>query len=196
MKHGFRLGASAALAVTVLGAAAIAPASQANATTVTFQSFGGSFPLYQAPPGERLYTDFSSGLPSGAMGNGGLYGPNLTSQCFGGNCVAAPDAGASGLTAGQFFAVLPGQSETFTFGYAAKNVSVYVGSLDDENSLTINYKNGTTKTYSGDDLAAVSGEPTPIPGCDSTIFGPLTDGRWVFTDTSLDIMPTMEIGIA
>jgi hypothetical protein len=186
MKHGFRLWASAALACTALGAAVIAPASQANATTVTFDSFGGSFPLYEVPPGETLYTDFSSGLPSGATGDGSLYGPNYWVNCFGANCVAAPDTPSS-LTPGQFFAVLPGQSETFSFGHAVKDVAIYIGSLDDENSLTINYTDGTTKTYSGDDLAAVSGQSTPIPGGDSTIFGPQTDGRWVFTDTSLDI---------
>ena len=72
------------------------------------------------------------------------------------NCVAAPGISASSLTAGQFFAVIPGQTETFTFGYAASDVSVYIGSLDDENSLTINYAGGGSTTYTGDDLAAIS----------------------------------------
>jgi hypothetical protein len=67
-------------------------------------------------------------------------------------------------------------------------VSVYIGSLDDENSITINYANGTSHTYSGDDLAAVSGQTTPIPGGDATIYGMLRNGLWTFTDPSLDII--------
>ena len=60
--------------------------------------------LSSLPPGETLYTDFSSVLPSGATGDGSLYGPNYGTKCFGSNCVAAPDTN-SGLTTGQFFAV-------------------------------------------------------------------------------------------
>jgi PEP-CTERM motif-containing protein len=177
-----------------VGAAVVALASQASATTVTFASFGGSSPLYDVPPGETLYTDFSSGLPSGAAGDGALYGPNYGTACFNSapNCVAAPGIAAgispSSLTAGRFFAVIPGQTETFTFGYTVSDVSVYIGSLDDENSLTINYSNGTSKTYTGDDLAAVSGQSTPIPGGNDTIYGTMTNGYWTFTDPSLDIV--------
>ena len=46
------------------GAALVALTSQANATTVTFASLGALSPL--PPPRRTLYTDFSSGLPSGA----------------------------------------------------------------------------------------------------------------------------------
>src|SRR5271155_5839518 len=138
-----------------VGAAVIALASQANATTVTFESFGGASPLYEIPAGDQLYTNFSSGLPLGATGDGALYGPNYGTACFNGgaNCVAAPGTGASSLTTGQFFAVIPGQTETFTFGYAASDVSVYIGSLDDENSITIDYAGGGSTIYSGTDLA-------------------------------------------
>ena len=186
MNYAFRLWASGALAWTALGAAVITPASQANATTVTFTSLGT---LSSLPPGETLYTDFSSVLPSGATGDGSLYGPNYGTKCFGSNCVAAPDTN-SGLTTGQFFAVTPGESETFTFGYAAKDVSVYIGSLDDENSITINFKGGSSITYSGADLATISGEPDPtdIPGGPATIDGSQTNGRWTFTDPSNDIV--------
>jgi hypothetical protein len=67
-------------------------------------------------------------------------------------------------------------------------VGVYIGSLDDENSATINFKNGTSHTYSGDNEAAVSGQSTPIPGGNPTIHGALTNGRWTFTDPSADIV--------
>jgi hypothetical protein len=172
------------------GVALIALASQANATTVTFESFGGASPLYQIPPGDQLYTNFSLGLPAGAVGDGALYGPNYGTACFNGgtNCVAAPGISTSSLTAGQFFAVIPGQTETFTFGYAASDVSVYIGSLDDENSLTINYAGGGSTTYTGDDLAAISNQSTPIPGGDYTIYGSMTNGLWTFTDSSRDII--------
>ena len=122
------------------------------------------------------------------MGDGALYGPNYGVECFGSNCVAAPGTSGSSLTTGQFFAVLPGQTETFTFGYAASDLSVYIGSLDDENSLTINYAGGGSTTYTGDDLAAISGQITPIPGGDATIYGTMTNGFWTFTDPSRDII--------
>jgi hypothetical protein len=171
-----------------VGAAVIALASQANATTVTFESFGGAYPLYNIPAGDQLYTNFSSGLPEGAVGDGALYGPNYGTNCFGDNCVASPGTSTSSLTTGQFFAVLPGQTETFAFGYDASDVSVYIGSLDDENSLTINYVGGGSTTYTGDQLAAISGQSTPIPGGDATIFGTMTNGFWTFTDPSRDII--------
>jgi hypothetical protein len=172
----------------LLAAAVAALASQANATTVTFASFGGSYPLYTVPPGENLYTDFSTGLPSGATGDGSLYPAGYGVQCFGSNCVAAPALSTSTLTSKQFFAVLPGQSETFTFGYAAEDVGVYIGSLDDENSLTLNFKGGGSTTYTGDQLAGVSGASTPLCSGDCTIYGTLTNGRWTFTDSSRDIV--------
>jgi hypothetical protein len=171
-----------------VGAAAIALASQANATMVTFASFGGSSPLYQVPPGETLYTDFSSGLPFGATGDGALYGPNYGTQCFGSNCVASPGTGLSSQTTGQFFAILPNQSETFIFGSAVEDVDVYIGSLDDENSLTLNFAGGGSATYTGDQLAAVSMAPTPLCSGGCTINGGLTNGFWKFTDPSRDII--------
>jgi hypothetical protein len=190
-KH-FLIGVGAAAAV-------IALASQANATIVTFASFGGSSPLYLVPPGDTLYTNFSSGLPSGATGDGALYGPNYGTHCFGSNCVASPGTGTSpsDLTTGQFFAVLPDQSETFTFGSAVEDVDIYIGSLDDENSLTLNFAGGGSATYTGDQLAAISGEPTPICSGGCTINGALTNGLWKFTDTSRDIIGiTMTEGLA
>jgi hypothetical protein len=188
MNHAFRHWASGALACTALGAAVIAPASQANATTVTFDSLGT---LSSVLPGETLYTNFGSGLPSTATGSGSIYSAGYGVQCSGGTCVAAPDT-TSGLDSEQFFVVTPGESETFTFGYAARDVSVYIGSLDDENSITLNLAGGGSVTYTGAQLAVVSGEESslssPIPGGTPTIDGALTNGRWTFTDTSNDII--------
>jgi PEP-CTERM motif len=189
MKHAFRVWVPAALACTALGAAVIAPASQANATTVTFDSLGTPSSVL---PGETLYTNFSSGLPSTATGTGSIYAAGYGVQCSGsGTCVAAPDTSTT-LDPGKFFAVTPGQSETFTFGYAAKDVSVYIGSLDDENSITLNLAGGGSVAYTGAQLALISGEESslsiPIPGGNDTILGALTNGRWTFTDASADII--------
>jgi hypothetical protein len=71
-------------------------------------------------------------------------------------------------------------------------VSVYIGSLDDENSIQINLVGGGSVTYSGADLAIISGEEPntsiPIPGGDPTIYGLDTNGRWTFTDPTHDIV--------
>ena len=108
-----------------VGAAVVALASQANATTVTFASFGGSSPLYDVPPGETLYTDFSSGLPSGAAGDGALYGPNYGTACFEGirgYWNARPPAG---ITLGQLLETVEGPLFTVR-GTSADQVS-YLG---------------------------------------------------------------------
>jgi hypothetical protein len=138
-----------AVAIAAMGAAIAA-----NATTVTFDSFGGSYPLYSPlPPGETLYTDFSSGNPG--TGTGTLYTPSGQSQSGDqpGSFVAAPYT-ASGSTTGQFFATTPGETETFTFATDVKDVAIYIGSLDEENSLIIHTTSGDV-TYSGTQLASV-----------------------------------------
>ena len=187
MKHAFRLRASSALAWTALGAALIALTSQANATTVTFASLGALSPL---PPGETLYTDFSSGLPSGATSAGapgGLFGPNYGVECPS-YCVAAPDT-SSGLMTGQFFAVTPGQTETFTFGSAVKDVSVYIGSLDDENSITLNLSDGPPVSYTGAQLALISGEEFVPFNSDP---GWRRHDRWLADERPLDVHRSFE----
>ena len=122
------------------------------------------------------------------MGGGDLYGPDYGTECFGSNCVASPGTGAFTVTTGQFFAVLPGETEIFAFGYAAEDVAVYIGSLDDENSITLNFAGGGSMTYTGDQLAAVSNAPTPLCSGSCTINGALTNGFWTFTDPSRDII--------
>jgi hypothetical protein len=71
-------------------------------------------------------------------------------------------------------------------------VSVYIGSLDDENSITLNLAGGGSVTYTGAQLAVISGEEssvlTPIPGGTPTIDGTMTNGFWTFTDASADII--------
>jgi hypothetical protein len=101
MKRAFLFGAVALVS--------IGSAIGANATIVTFDSFGGSSPLYSVPPGETLYTDFSTGNPG--TGTGTLYTPSGQSQSGDqpGSFVAAPFT-AAGSTTGQFFATTPGEA--------------------------------------------------------------------------------------
>ncbi len=169
-----------AVAIAAMGAAIAA-----NATTVTFDSFGGSYPLYSPlPPGETLYTDFSSGNPG--TGTGSLYTPSGQSQSGDqpGSFVAAPYT-ASGSTTGQFFATTPGETETFTFATDVKDVAIYIGSLDEENSLIIHTTSGDV-TYSGTQLASVFGASLPGDGT-PTITGSTSNGLFTFVDSSVDI---------
>jgi hypothetical protein len=172
---------------SLFGAVALASigwAIAANATIVTFDSFGGASPLYSVPPGETLYTDFSSGNPG--TGTGTLYIPSGQSQNGDqpGSFVAAPYT-AMGSTTGQFFATTPGETETFTFATDVEDVGVYIGSLDDENLLTIHTTSGDV-TYTGTDLASVPGASLPGDGT-PTITGSTSNGRFTFADGSADI---------
>jgi hypothetical protein len=175
MKRAFLFGA---VALSSIGWAIAANA------TVTFDSFGGGSPLYSVPAGETLYTDFSSGNPG--TGNGSLYIPSGQSQNGDqpGSFVAAPYT-ATGSATGQFFATTPGESETFTFATDVKDVGVYVGSLDAENSLVIHTTSGDI-TYTGAQLASVPGASLPGDGT-PTITGSTSNGRFTFVDSAVDI---------
>jgi hypothetical protein len=176
MKRAFLFGAVAL--------AAIGSAIAANATTVTFDSFGGGSPLYSVPPGETLYTDFSSGNPG--MGTGTLYIPSGQSQSGDqpGSFVAAPYT-AAGSTTGQFFATTPGEAETFTFATNVADVGIYIGSLDAENLLVIHTTSGDV-SYTGTQLVNVPGASLPGDGT-PTITGSTSNGRFTFFDSSADI---------
>lgn len=175
---------------TVLLAAAAAVISvgsvvAANATTVTFSSFGGLFPLYTVPLGEILYTDFSAGNPG--TGSGSVYTPSGGLSQPGdqpGSYVAAPFT-STGSTTGKFFAVTSGESETFTFAHDVADVGVYIGSLDAENSLVLHTTSGDV-TFTGSELAALPGAGLPGNG-DPTIEGFVSNGRFTFVDSSANI---------
>jgi hypothetical protein len=148
MKRAFLFGAVAL--------ASIGGAIAANATTITFDSFGGACPLYSVPPGETLYTDFSSGNPG--TGTGTLYIPSGQSQSGDqpGSFVAAPYT-ATGSATGQFFATTPGETETFTFARPVEAVGVYIGSLDADNVIII------TTASMRPSIRALSSPPFPAP---------------------------------
>ena len=173
----------------LLAAAIVAVASQANATTVTFASLGGLYPLDTAPPGETLYTDFLGDLlPSGASGAGSLESAGYGVECSGPNCVAAPEISTNTLDTQPFLAILPGDSETFTFASPVEDVGIYIGSLDAENSITLNFVGGGSAIYTGTALAGISNAAMPLCSGDCTIYGALTNGVWTFTDNSRNIV--------
>jgi hypothetical protein len=176
MKRAFLFG--------VVALASFGSAIAANATTVTFDSFGGASPLYSVPPGETLYTDFSGGNPG--TGAGTLYIPSGQSQSGDqpGSFVAAPYTTIGGTT-GQFFATTPGEAETFTFASDVKDVGLYIGSLDAENVLVIHTTSGDI-TYTGPQLATVPGASLPGDGT-PTITGSTSNGRFTFVDSFADI---------
>jgi hypothetical protein len=177
MKRAFLFGA---VALASLGSAIAA-----NATIVTFDSFGGSYPLYSPlPPGETLYTDFSSGNPG--TGTGMLYTPSGQSQSGdqAGSFVASPFT-AAGSATGQFFATTPGEMETFTFAADVEDVAIYLGSLDAGNMLVIHTTSGDV-SYTGAQLAAVPGASLPGDGT-PTITGSTSNGRFTFVDSSANI---------
>jgi PEP-CTERM motif len=146
--------------------------------------FRGGSPIYTVPPGETLYTDFSSGNPG--TGTGTLYTPSGQSQSGDqpGSFVAAPYT-ATGSTTGQFFATTPGETETFTFETDVKDVGVYIGSLDAENVLILHTTSGDI-TYTGTELATVPGASLPGDGT-PTITGSTSNGRFTFVDSAVDI---------
>jgi hypothetical protein len=64
-------------------------------------------------------------------------------------------------------------------------VAIYIGSLDEENSLIIHTTSGDV-TYSGTQLASVFGASLPGDGT-PTITGSTSNGRFTFVDSSVDI---------
>ena len=129
----------------LLAAAVMAPASLAHATSMTFTGYGVAL-----PPGETLVTDFST-LPGAFTGDGSL----VTGSSAG--VYAAPAFSASSFDTGQYLAIEGGQSETFTPTAPIGDLSVYIGSLDAYNSITVAFSGGGTHTYTGADIASMSG---------------------------------------
>ena len=126
-------------------AALLAPVATAHATSMTFKGYGVA-----KPPGETLSADFSF-LPGTFTGDSSLV------TGFSRGVYAAPAFGASSFDTGQYLAIEGGQSETFTPSTPIRDLSVYIGSLDAYNSITVNYAQGGSFTYTGGDIASLSG---------------------------------------
>ena len=100
--------------ISFLAAAAAATLGSvvgANATVVGFSSFGGIYGIGGVPPGETVDTNFSSGLPLGATGDGSIYTPSGAMSQAGveaGSYVAAPYT-STGSSTGKFFRSIMGR---------------------------------------------------------------------------------------
>jgi hypothetical protein len=129
----------------LLMAAVMAPAAMAHATSMTFIGYGVA-----TPSGETLVTNFST-LPGDFTGNGSL----VTGSSSG--VYAAPAFSSTNFDAGQYLAIEGQQSETFTPTLPIGDLSVYVGSLDPYNSISVTFIGGGSATYTGDDIASMSG---------------------------------------
>lgn len=129
----------------LLAAALIAPGAMAHATSMSFAGYGVSL-----PPGETLVTDFSV-LPATFSGNGSLV------TGFSGGVYAAPAFSSTSFDTSQYLAIEGGESETFTPTSPIGDLSVYIGSLDPYNSISVTFNGGGGATYTGDDIASMSG---------------------------------------
>lgn len=102
------------------GLGALGLAVSANAFTVT------SAPYDVVPgPGQKIVFDFDNAPAAGYSVTGG--------QVFASSVAGVAAAPALDNTA--FFAVLGGNSATFSFAHAIKSFSVYIGSVDSYNTL-------------------------------------------------------------
>jgi hypothetical protein len=132
--------------ILLAAAALMAPAAMAHATSMTFTSYGVAL-----PPGETLVTDFST-LPATFTGNGSLVTGSLS------GVYAAPAFSPTTFDTGQYLAIEGGQTETFTPTAPIGDLSIYLGSLDSYNGISITASmGGGTVTYTGADIASMSG---------------------------------------
>jgi hypothetical protein len=123
----------------------MAPVAMAHATSMTFIGYGVTL-----PPGETLVTNFFT-LPGTFSGDGSLV------SGFSSGVYAAPAFSSTSFDDGQYLAIEGWQSETLTPTSPIGDLSVYVGSLDPYNSISVTFSGGGSATYTGDDIASMSG---------------------------------------
>jgi hypothetical protein len=70
---------------------------------------------------------------------------------------AAPAFSPTTFDTSQYLAVGGGQSETFTPTTPIRDLSIHLGSLDSYNSISVNFSGGGATTYTGADIASMSG---------------------------------------
>jgi hypothetical protein len=133
-------------AILLSTVAVLAAPALTHATTVTFTGYGTAL-----PPGETLVTDFSSGLPSTFSGTASVVSGSVAGS------YAAPAFSSTTVDTGPYLAIEGGQSETFTPVRAITDLSIYLGSLDTYNSISVTALGGGTTTYTGAQLAALTG---------------------------------------
>ncbi len=136
-------------------AALVLAAGSANATTITFDSFGVGASPTTLPAGEKLVTNFGTNLGDPVVTAAG-YTLSGTGQFLIGNSSAGAAPAFSTTTADptQFLSVEGGESETLTTPPTTE-ISFYIGSLDAYNTITFGGPGGGT--YTGAQLGVISG---------------------------------------
>ncbi len=124
----------------LISTAVIIAAASSAAHAVTFVQYGTALPA-----GETLITDFST--------NAGLTGGTLVTGSSAG-ITAAPAYSDTTSDTAQYLSVPGGDTATLTFA-PEKEVSVYIGSLDDYNTLSFGGPGGAT--FTGSALSAIAG---------------------------------------
>ena len=147
---------TAHLSAAIVASAALLAVSSAQA--MTFVSYGTALPA-----GETLITDFSTGA--------GLTGGNLVTGSASGVTAAPAFSATPTFDTAQYLSVPGGGTATLTFA-PSREVSVYVGSLDDYNTLSFGGLGGVT--YTGSQLGAISG------ASDGNQTAANTNGRFIF----------------
>ena len=126
------------LSIAATAAFLMAGASAANAGVLY-----SWHPFDAAPaPGEVMVMDFDHPIAAGysmTWSNAGLYQGPLVSG------IAAPPAGDNT----KYLSVLTGGIATLTAPGVMESMSVYLGSLDEYNSITFKGQNGFSQTFSG-----------------------------------------------
>ncbi len=146
MMSKFKLAALAATALVSFGASA-----QAAVTIHSFASYQSAI-----NGDESLVTDF--GLPF-TIAPGWTYGGTgqlLTGTSGQGAAPAFGPLDPANDDPTQYLSVRAGEVANFTSPYISR-VSLYVGSLDDYNSITFHLKGGGTQVITGLQLGAISG---------------------------------------
>jgi hypothetical protein len=152
--------------ISFAAAIALVAGAAHAATLVSYAGYGIAL-----NSGETLVTDFSNpaALPTGFSLTGDAAFLTGTSGLG-----AAPSIGVGLRDAGQYLSVEAHQFEVLATPLL-NEVSVYVGSIDTYNTLSFTFKDGTTQSFTGAELAAY------VPGvADGNQLSPKANGRFTF----------------
>jgi hypothetical protein len=120
----------------------VAGATAANAGVISFSSIAFDGPMAS---GEIMVQNFDAPLAAGysmTWSNAGIYQGPLVSG------IAAPPFGDST----KYLSVYTGGLATLTAPGTMKSLSIYLGSIDDYNTVTFQGAGGFTKSYTGSQL--------------------------------------------
>lgn len=129
-------------AKAALAGALLATGSAASAATVLFVGGAGGLGA-----GQTNYADFDTtfGNQSGVSAGSGVFAASVAG-------VAANPATGNGVDPDSFFAVLGGGTATFSFAQAVGIFGFDLGSSDEYNTLTLNFVNGPSQSFTGEQL--------------------------------------------